>query len=42
MVWYNIASDQLDWNWERSEDEGTTWTILWQIHYQRKQPTQSV
>ncbi len=36
MVFYNIAENALDWNWERSEDNGTTWTLLWQIHYQRK------
>jgi hypothetical protein len=42
MVWYNIARDELDWNWERSEDGGKTWTVLWQIHYQRKRPAQDV
>jgi hypothetical protein len=36
MVWYNIAQDELDWNWERSDDEGKTWTVLWQIHYRRR------
>jgi hypothetical protein len=36
MVWYNIAQDALDWNWERSEDNGATWTVLWQIHYERR------
>jgi hypothetical protein len=37
MVWYNIAEQTLDWNWERSDDGGETWQIVWQIHYQRKQ-----
>ncbi len=37
MVWYNIAEQTLDWNWERSGDGGETWQVVWQIHYQRKQ-----
>ena len=36
MVWYNIEADQLDWNWERSDDSGQTWRTLWQIHYTRR------
>jgi len=36
MVWYNIAEQSLDWNWERSTDDGETWQIMWHIHYQRK------
>ena len=36
MVWYNIAEQSLDWNWERSTDGGETWQIMWHIHYQRK------
>ncbi len=36
MVFYNIAENELDWSWERSEDAGATWTVLWQIHYTRK------
>lgn len=36
MVWHNIAKDQLDWNWEASEDGGKTWKVNWQIHYTRK------
>jgi len=35
MVWYNIAADTLDWNWERSDDNGNTWKLLWKIHYKR-------
>jgi hypothetical protein len=35
MVFYNIASDTLDWDWERSEDGGQSWELLWRIHYQR-------
>ena len=36
MVWYNIEDNRLDWNWERSDDDGRTWRILWQIEYRRK------
>jgi len=36
MVFYNIAADELDWNWEKSEDGGGTWTLLWHLHYTRK------
>ncbi|NJN79478.1 MAG: hypothetical protein HC797_02880 [Anaerolineales bacterium] len=36
MVWYNIESNEFDWNWERSDDGGNTWRVLWQIRYKRK------
>ena len=36
MVWYNIEANQFDWNWERSDDGGKSWHILWQIKYKRK------
>ena len=36
MVWYEILDDTLDWNWERSDDGGETWRVLWQIHYTRR------
>ncbi len=36
MVWYNIQEDEFDWNWERSDDGGETWRILWQIKYTRR------
>ncbi len=35
MVWYDIEDEQFHWNWERSDDGGQTWSILWKIHYQR-------
>ena len=38
MVWYNIEAGQFDWNWERSDDGGATWRVLWQIKYSRKSP----
>jgi hypothetical protein len=36
MVWYNISDDTFDWNWEKSIDNGNTWTISWKIHYTRE------
>lgn len=36
MVWYNIGQNEMDWNWEKSEDEGETWRTLWHIHYRKK------
>jgi hypothetical protein len=36
MVFHNIAYDSFEWNWELSEDNGETWTLRWQIHYERK------
>jgi hypothetical protein len=36
MVWYDIHGDRLEWNWERSDDGGNTWRVLWQIHYARR------
>ena len=36
MVWYNISEEEFDWNWERSNDDGETWDVKWQIKYKRK------
>jgi len=36
MVWYDIEENKLEWNWERSDDNGKSWQVLWQIHYTRK------
>jgi len=36
MVGYNIEPSKLDWNWERSDDGGANWRVLWQIKYKRK------
>jgi len=35
MVFYNIQENSLDWNWERSTDDGETWEVLWHINYER-------
>jgi hypothetical protein len=36
MVWFNIRRDSLDWHWERSDDEGQTWSVLWHLRYTRR------
>jgi hypothetical protein len=36
MVWKNIGSNEFDWSWESSKDDGKTWQVNWPIHYQRK------
>ncbi|HSK89045.1 MAG TPA: hypothetical protein VK880_11845 [Anaerolineales bacterium] len=36
MVWYDIQADKFTWNWERSDDLGETWRVLWQINYRRR------
>lgn len=36
MVWYDIEPENLEWNWERSLDNGKTWEVLWNIHYSRR------
>ncbi len=33
MIFYNILKDELDWNWESSEDNGKTWQLNWKLHY---------
>ncbi len=36
MVWYDISKDAFLWNWERSDDNGTTWRELWKLEYKRQ------
>ena len=36
MVWYDITGNNFQWSWERSEDEGITWHVIWKIQYQRR------
>jgi len=36
MVFFNISENELDWDWQRSDDDGRTWKSLWKIHYDRK------
>lgn len=36
MVWKNIKYSEFDWSWEKSEDNGKSWQVVWPIHYRRK------
>jgi hypothetical protein len=36
MVWYDLTENNFQWSWERSEDEGITWRVIWKIQYQRR------
>jgi hypothetical protein len=36
MVWFNLQPDALDWHWERSDDGGQTWSVLWALRYTRR------
>jgi hypothetical protein len=35
MRWENIERDSLDWSYQRSDDDGDSWTTLWAIAYSR-------
>ncbi len=35
MVFYDITANAFEWNWESSDDGGSTWKLLWKIHYTR-------
>jgi hypothetical protein len=35
MVFYDIKANEFSWNWESSADGGTTWNLMWKIHYSR-------
>lgn len=36
MVFYDIKTDSLKWDWELSRDGGVTWQLQWRINYVRK------
>ncbi len=36
MVFKNITENSLNWDWQRSEDNGATWVDVWNIQYKRK------
>ena len=36
MVYKNITPTEFDWSWESSMDGGSTWKVVWPIHYRRK------
>ena len=35
MVFQDIQRDRLKWLWQRSDDEGRTWSTQWEIDYRR-------
>jgi len=41
MVWKNITPRSLDWSWERSDDGGKSWKVMWPIRYVRIIRTES-
>ena len=36
MVWLDVTADAMRWQWQRSADEGATWTVAWEIDYRRR------
>jgi len=36
MIWHDIRPSSLVWNWERSEDGGVAWKVVWRIAYRRR------
>jgi hypothetical protein len=35
MVWLDVTTDSLRWEWQRSADGGVTWTVMWALDYRR-------
>ncbi len=36
MVFSDVRDDAFAWRWERSDDDGATWMLLWAIDYRRR------
>ncbi len=36
MTWTDVTPDALTWHWQRSLDDGATWTTMWAIRYTRR------
>ena len=36
MVWLDVTPDSLTWQWQRSVDDGATWSVDWDIAYRRR------
>jgi hypothetical protein len=36
MVFHDITADRFVWDWERSTDNGRTWTLRWTLQYRRR------
>jgi hypothetical protein len=35
MVWKDVKADSLKWLWQKSDDDGRTWSTQWEIDYRR-------
>ncbi len=35
MVFYDIQEDSFTWDWERSDNNGESWSLQWRINYKR-------
>lgn len=38
MVFDKITPQAFEWEWQRSDDRGDTWKLLWHIDYRRRGP----
>jgi hypothetical protein len=36
MVWLDVTPNALRWEWQRTVDDGATWTTDWAIDYRRR------
>jgi hypothetical protein len=37
ILYKNITPDSMTWQWERSDDNGETWRVLWTLFYTRRE-----
>jgi hypothetical protein len=35
MVWLNVTAGALRWEWQRSQGDDGTWTVVWPLDYRR-------
>lgn len=35
MVWLDVTTDAVRWQWQRSRDGGESWELVWEIDYRR-------
>jgi len=42
MVFHDITTDRLVWDWERTTDAGRSWTVLWTLEYRRRPSTNAL
>ena len=35
MVWLDVTTSALRWQWQRSSDGGASWAVVWEIDYRR-------